>query len=166
MSVFIRFKLLSAVQYIRHVLCFTFFRITTLCFVYCFAHSSPSFHELHEAPEMVFQQSQKSSSGMLSTCWPFFAFTLGSISFQTISIGFRSRDCGGQVPSSQQSHLENQHFNAAYHKHQYFTTVAGKVNYRFFITKFILKSPFCAPSFIILLFFSLPVSCCSRKWEL
>ena len=56
----------------KHVLYFRFFRIATLCFTYCFAHSWHSLDELHEVVTWNgFPTVLKEFPEMLSTCWPF-----------------------------------------------------------------------------------------------
>ena len=76
---------------------FIFFKVTTLCLDDSFAHSWHSLNQLHEGVTWnAFPTVLKEFPHMLSTCWlPF--FTLRSNSSQTISIGFRLGDCGGQV---------------------------------------------------------------------
>ena len=56
----------------RHVLYFRVFKIATLCFDYCSAHSWHFLDELHEAVTWNgFPTVLKEFSEMLSTCWPF-----------------------------------------------------------------------------------------------
>ena len=70
------------------MLFFRLFKVVTLCTLLAF--SQPA------SPGIIFQQSLRSSH-IWWTLVGCFSFTLQSNSSQTISIGLRSDDCGGQI---------------------------------------------------------------------